>query len=262
MQKFTRALTREVEVAGVALGVTLDDKGLSFQPADAQQPALTLSWAGCLCAAAGMPSASSKPSAAEVTRALEALRGQPGGADGAAKGDPPASVPDSPGVAALLARLEAWLKKRRRRYYRGLRPGATDEELAALTQALGRPVPDPLAVWLRWHNGQDEDLIGAFVESFLLMSTTDIAAAVRDRKQDRRWESAWVPILDDTQGDLVVLDTSREGLPVRELWEGRDDVVAAAASFEAWLTTLVDDVEAGRYHEGPERGDFMRSRDG
>ena len=25
-------------------------------------------------------------------------------------------------------------------------------------------MPDGLAAWLRWHNGQDEDMIGAFVD--------------------------------------------------------------------------------------------------
>jgi cell wall assembly regulator SMI1 len=168
---------------------------------------------------------------------------------------------DPSGLAALLARLEAWLKKRRRRYYKALRPGATDAELAALAQALGKAVPDPLAAWLRWHNGQDEDVMGAFVESFHLMSTAEIAEALKQRKSDKRWQAAWVPILDDYQDDLVVLDTGRAGLPVEEVWEGRDDIIEAGSSFEAWLNTLLADFEAGRYHEDPERGDFLRSRD-
>ena len=42
--------------------------------------------------------------------------------------------------------------------------------------------------------------------------------------------------------------------------QGRDDVPEVGLSFEAWLSTLVSEVEAGRYREDPERGEFMRSR--
>ncbi len=242
MQKFTRAVTRQVEVGGVQLAVTVDERGLSLRPAEAGQP-LALSWAGCLCAAAGLPIAG-EPSAAEVAWALQALQGAAAG---------PA------GLKPLLERLDAWLKRRRRRYYKGLLPGAGQAELDRLAKALGRPVPAGLAEWLRWHNGQDEELIGAFVESFRLLGADQIAAVLKEHAGDRGWNQAWVPILQDDSDDLVVLDTSKDDLPVRELWQGRDDVIEAAGSLQAWLTALVNDLEAGRYHEDPERGDFLRS---
>ncbi len=163
--------------------------------------------------------------------------------------------PKPEGLAALLERLEAFLKKHRRRYHRGLRPGATDDELAALAAALGGPVPDPLATWLRWHNGQDEDLIGAFVESFRLLSAADIVRALGGRR-------APVPILEDDTDDFVVLDTTGAGLPVREVWHGADRPIDAAPSFEAWVAGLLRDFEAGRYHEDPERGDYVREQNG
>ena len=247
MQKFTRALTREIEVAGKALAVTLDENGLSIKPVGSRQAPLTLSWAACLCAAAAPPAAADR----EVARVLEGL----------GEGGAPSSPKAGSEVPALLGRLEGWLKKRRRRYFKGLRPGATEAELAELARALGKPVPAELADWLRWHNGQDEDLIGAFVESFNLMSAQAVIAALSERKGQAGWKSAWVPILDDYQGDLVVLDTSRPGCPVLERWEGRDDTPEVAPSLEAWLTALVGDVEAGRYHEDPERGEFVRGRE-
>ena len=143
----------------------------------------------------------------------------------------------------------------------GLLPAATQAELDELAQALGQPVPAELAAWLRWHNGQSEDLIGAFVESFNLMSTKAIIKALSERKKEAGWGAAWVPILDDFQGDLMVLDTGRKGLPVLECWQGRDDTPEAAGSFQGWLETLVSDIEAGRYSEDPERGEFIRKQD-
>jgi cell wall assembly regulator SMI1 len=159
---------------------------------------------------------------------------------------------------ALLDRVERWLKQHRRRYHKGLRPGATTEELAELESALGGPVPGRLADWLRWHNGQDEELIGAFVDSFNLMSTTDIAEALR------QWHGkpGWVPFLDDYQGDYVAVDTTGRPLPVHEVWRGQEDSAPVAASLEAWLTGLLHDFEAGLYHEDPERGDFIRIQAG
>jgi cell wall assembly regulator SMI1 len=173
----------------------------------------------------------------------------------------PAVNTDPSGLKPLLDRLEKWLKRRRRRYYKGLLPGASDADLAKLEKALRRPVPPGLAEWLRWHNGQDEEVIGAFVESFRLMSADEIIEALKQHKRDKGWNTAWVPILQDDSDDLVVLDTSKDELPVREIWQGRDDVIEAGPSLEAWLTNLLDDFEAGRYHEDPERGDFIRGSD-
>jgi len=121
---------------------------------------------------------------------------------------------DARSDAELLARLDAWLKKNRKRYHKGLLPGADDKALASLEKALGRAVPEGLAALLRWHNGQEEDMIGAFVESFNLMSADEIAAAYQERKGEKGWDAAFVPILDDYQGDHVVLDARKPELPV------------------------------------------------
>jgi cell wall assembly regulator SMI1 len=251
MQKFTRALTREIELSGLRLALTLDERGLSIRPVGSRKPPLTLSWAGCLCAAAA-----GEPGADQVARVLEAIRGPARPAPAAAA---PAAKAEEGGLKDALARLDAWLKQHRGRYHAGLRPGATEAELGEWAEALGRPVPAGLADWLRWHNGQDEDLIGAFVESFRLMSVRDVIEESRQRRAEPGWQPAWVPILDDDQGDLVVLDTSRDGLPVREVWQGRDDFPEVAPSLEAWVGTLLRDMEAGRYLEDPERGDFIRA---
>jgi cell wall assembly regulator SMI1 len=253
MQKFTRALTREIEVGGERLAITLDEAGLSLRPVGSRKPAHELSWAAVVCALAASPSGAA-PAEAELLEAIETLRG---GAAGAKAADPPAA-PESEGVAELLARLDAWLKKNRKRYHKGLLPGADDKALAKLEKALGRAVPEGLAALLRWHNGQEEDMIGAFVESFNLMSADEIAAAYQERKGEKGWDAAFVPILDDYQGDHVVLDARKPELPVREVWDGRDDHPEVATSMRGWLAMLLADFQAGKYHEDPERGEFMR----
>src|SRR5262249_20941092 len=182
MQKLTQKLTREIEVGGERLAITLDAKGVSLGPR-------TLSWAAVVCALAS----AAEPDAAELRKAIASL----------GAGSQEADLP------ALLKRLDAWLKKHRKRYHKGLAPGADDKALAKLEKAVGKPAPEGLAAWLRWHNGQNEDMIGAFLESFDLMSADEIAAAYEERKGQKGWDAAFVPILDDYQGDHVVLDTSK-----------------------------------------------------
>jgi cell wall assembly regulator SMI1 len=163
-------------------------------------------------------------------------------------------------VPALLKRLDAWMKKNRKRYHKGLLAGANERQLDELAKALGKPVPEELAAWLRWHNGQDEDMIGAFIESFNVMSADEIADAVKERKGTPGWDPAFIPILDDYQDDLVVLDASKPELPVREVWRGRDDSPEAATSLRGWLANLLAEFEAGKYHEDTERGEFIRGK--
>ena len=80
----------------------------------------------------------------------------------------------------LLARLDRWLSKHRRGYFKGLRPGATSKELAALEKELGRELPDELRRWLSWHNSQ-RGSNGAYYEAFNLMSTGGSPRNTADR---------------------------------------------------------------------------------
>jgi len=50
VQKFTRALTREIEVGGERLAVTLSEEGMSFRVVGSRKPPHEMTWAACLVA--------------------------------------------------------------------------------------------------------------------------------------------------------------------------------------------------------------------
>jgi cell wall assembly regulator SMI1 len=162
-------------------------------------------------------------------------------------------------LTRLLARLEKWLARHRKHYLEGLRPGASPAEINALEKVLPcHPLPEELRLWLSWHNGQDPDVMGAFVDSWLMMGTEEIAQEWQERNKKPGWTSAWVPLLDNGEGDLVCLDSGRSGCPLLEVWKRRKDQPTFAPSLTGWMEVFVKDVTAGRYHEDPERGDFSR----
>lgn len=253
MQKFTRSLAREVVIGGERLALTLDAEGVAIRPVGSRRPPVQVSWATVLCAATGAPA-----DEAALADALAALRGA---APRPVVARDATASPVCTTLEEWLARLDHWMRRHRPRYLDGLRPGADNRQLAALENVLYQPLPPELRAWLAWHNGQDPQLIGAFHEAFTLLSAEQIGREwhVRQREADPSWNTAWLPLLDDYQGDLIVLDTTRPGCPLRELWRGRDEHPIVAPSLLAWISTFVTDVEAGRYQEDPERGEFRRS---
>ena len=55
--------------------------------------------------------------------------------------------------------------------------GERGGELADLGKALGAEPPADLAALLAWHNGQDDDVFGGFVDDWRLMSAAQVATA-------------------------------------------------------------------------------------
>jgi cell wall assembly regulator SMI1 len=280
MQQFTRNLTREIEVGGERLALTLSKEGLSVRPVGGRRPPHTMSWAACLCAC--VSGAGHEPAAEQVKQALESVRA------GAAKADkeapsgghkPPETSDTAPSggrkppetsetrgayaprsdadkMTVLLARLDQWLNAERERFQQALRPGATAAECDALASDLGKPLPEELRALLMWHNGQTPDVPGAFEQSWMLLSTEEIAEAKKelDEHPHEGWQKDWLPFLGDDNGDYRCLNLGSPGCPVLECWRGRADHPVIAPSLSAWLESFVAALERGAYVEDPERG--------
>jgi len=90
VQKFTRALTREIVVGEERLAVTLREEGLSFRVVGSRKPPYDMTWTACLCACT--KGREHEPSADETAAALKALR--------AGGKEHPAAAPAHPAAAA------------------------------------------------------------------------------------------------------------------------------------------------------------------
>jgi cell wall assembly regulator SMI1 len=164
-------------------------------------------------------------------------------------------------IAENLDRLDHRLLQHRPRYHSALLPGATPAELHLAETNLGLRLPEDLRTLLTWHNGQRDDFAGAFEASWQLMSADHIVAAKLELDADSEqtgWQPAWVPFLDDDQGDYLCLDTGQAAAPVRGFWPPKTEHPIIAPSLAAWLEEFVSAVERGEYVEDPERGAFLR----
>jgi cell wall assembly regulator SMI1 len=161
-----------------------------------------------------------------------------------------------------LIRLDRWLARHRQRYRAGMLPGASPGDLDDLQKKINFSLPDDLRTWLGWHNGQEPDLVGHFLENWDLMSSAEIAevkqALDADRDSKTGWQKAWIPFLDDDQGDYIVLDTSRTPPVVRAFVPGAAKHPELASSLQAWLDQYVRALEQGDYVEDTERGTMIR----
>jgi cell wall assembly regulator SMI1 len=284
MQKFTRALTREIEVAGERLAVTFSQEGMSLRPVGSRRPPHTMSWDALVCGCVQAHGAEQACTAEQVSEAVKTLKA--GGErapksrrtadkeqqEAPASNEPPADTTSAPAPPArdhaagaslpiLLSRLDHWLGEHRARYKHGLRPGASSTDLDNLQATVGRPVPQDLRTWLGWHNGQDPEVFGALEEDWHPMSTGEIAEAKKELDADSHngWHKEWIPFLDDDNGNFLVLDPTQASTPVRECWRGKAEHAVVAASLAAWVEQFVRGLEQGVYKEDPERGGLHRS---
>jgi hypothetical protein len=94
VQKFTRPITREIELGGERLALTLTEAGVSVRPVGSRRPPLELSWAALL---GHMTSGQAgEPSPEQVSSAVQSLKG----------GGRPSRSP-SPGAPAAPAETPA-----------------------------------------------------------------------------------------------------------------------------------------------------------
>jgi cell wall assembly regulator SMI1 len=264
MQKFTRSLTREIEIAGERLGVTFSEAGVSIRPVGSRKPPHELSWEACVCACTNR--SGKAPTAEDVRAALNVLRAggeRSAAAEPATKPAPAPSAQSSSGASLreLLGRVDSWMHAHRPRYQEGLQPGASTADLQALQTALGLPLPEDLRTWLEWHNGQSAEVFGALEEDWHPMTTSEIAEAKRalDGEGHPGWQRGWIPFLDDDKGDYLCLDPQQDGAWVRECWRGHPEHPVVAPSLAAWVQRFLQGLEHGAYTEDPERGGLHRA---
>jgi hypothetical protein len=92
VQKFNRALTREIEVGGERLAVTLSEQGLLFRVVGSRKPPYEMTWAACLSACT--QGREHPPGESEIAEALKALRA--GAKERPAAAPTPAEPPATP----------------------------------------------------------------------------------------------------------------------------------------------------------------------
>lgn len=88
MQKFTRPITREVEISGERLAFTFSDQGIAIRPVGSRKPPKEISW-GALITHMTSANAGAAPGPEQISAALEQLHGP-----GAKPAPKPASEPE------------------------------------------------------------------------------------------------------------------------------------------------------------------------
>jgi hypothetical protein len=89
VQKFTRPITREIEIGGERLALTFSEQGIAVRPVGSRKPPKEITWAAVLTHMTG-PSGSETPSPEQINAAVEQLRGP---------GSKPAPKPESESAA-------------------------------------------------------------------------------------------------------------------------------------------------------------------
>jgi len=74
VQKFTRPITREIEIGGERLALTFSEQGIAVRPVGSRKPPKEITWAGVLTHMTD-PSASGTPSPEQISATVEQLRG-------------------------------------------------------------------------------------------------------------------------------------------------------------------------------------------
>lgn len=162
-------------------------------------------------------------------------------------------------MGSVWADLEKWFSANKATATMdALRKGASDEDIAALEEAFGAPVPKDLVESLKIHNGR------ASIDRYALIPVKAIIGELEDpptRKPaapDREkkvkpiaWSKGWIPFAQDGGGNAFCVDMDpgekgKRGQVIR--WE-RNLFSAGPtpyASFGAWLDAFLKDALAGK----------------
>jgi cell wall assembly regulator SMI1 len=167
----------------------------------------------------------------------------------------------------VVARLEAWLRKNHPEALAGLAPGVSEAEIAKVEARLDVRLPEGMRALYLWHDGNSTGSFAAIQNNRHLMPLEQVAATremmagfVDDGtfEDPDWWHKAWVPFLDNGAGSHLCWDPAGSfgGKPgqVIEFWNRDRDRDIVAPSFDAWLTTFVESLEAGHWTYDEESG--------
>jgi cell wall assembly regulator SMI1 len=185
------------------------------------------------------------------------------------KGQPPRSV------AASWRTIEAALAKDAPHLVQALRAPAPPRTLESLERRVGHRLPNDLRESLSVHDGMRDSYLGnnRLFDYQALLGVQEIAAAsqamtsladteafrhgdpstrTRKVKNDRWWNSAWIPIT-DADGDKYVVDldpgpSGRIGQVFYFYNSGGSPRTVRAISYREWLDALASAFESGEYY--------------
>jgi cell wall assembly regulator SMI1 len=157
-------------------------------------------------------------------------------------------------IAALLAKIEWWLKSNRAGYFNQLLPGATDADLDTFAARFGLALPAGFRALYRWRNGQSPNDFSSFTGNRMFMSLAEVTKEktgldTRANTDDpSAWRREWIPFLDDGGGNYTVVDLTPEGHgQLRDYYHDEDFRTVVNASVEEWLQEIADSMEDGTY---------------
>lgn len=152
-------------------------------------------------------------------------------------------------LATRLRRIDALLVRADPNLLATLSPGAPQAALDALAKRLGAPLPEALATFFRWHDGQSrpctihpcatrmpmsiEQATNAW--AFLSAPGSDIA---------RPWSPSWFPIFENGAGDHLCFELAGPSAGcLVEYWHADNDRPIAFPSLSAWAEDLTRRLE-------------------
>ena len=162
--------------------------------------------------------------------------------------------------------IETWLKAHNPELLKGINPGATEEQVRHLEEALGVKFPEPFRSSTLIHDGQDENLPG-LINDWDLLSLHRIKAEWELWKElldggefsdyqsqpeagvkNNWWNERWIPIAGDGAGNFLCLDLDpAPGGDVGQIitmWHDDAERVIIAQSFKDWLGTFAAGLES------------------
>ena len=193
-------------------------------------------------------------------------------------------------IVATWQRIDEWLNRNAPEVGQGLRPGATEEQVAATEQTLGVVFPEDVRQSYRCHDGQGLDPMlgcavgGGFVTGGDFLSLDGIvdqwkvwkdlldsdtfdgmASDPQPGVKSDWWNPKWVPITHDGSGNHFCLDLDpAPGGKIGQIitmWHDGSEREVIDDSFSDWLSQLANEYERGEWVYSEDDGGVVRVED-